>query len=73
PVFEENMSIAKRLKFPLYADRMLNMTLRADAFNVFNRTNFGGINGSIGNPNFGRVTGPQNGARIITMGLRAEF
>ncbi len=73
PVFEENISIAKRLKFPVYGDRTVNMTLRADAFNAFNRTNFGGVNGVIGNPNFGRTTGPQNGARIITMGLRAEF
>ena len=41
-------------------------------FNAFNRTNFN-VNATIGNPNFGRATAPQNGPRIITMGLRLEF
>lgn len=73
PVFEENLSIGKRLKFPLPGERTLDMILRADAFNLFNRTNFGGIVAAVGNPNFGRPTGPQVGARIITMGMRLEF
>ena len=49
------------------------MTYRADVFNPFNRTDFGGINGTVGNVNFGRPTGAQLGPRNITMGLRAEF
>jgi hypothetical protein len=44
----------------------------ATAFNAFNRTNFA-VNGTVGNPNFGRATGPQYGNRIITMGLRLYF
>ena len=49
------------------------LTYRTDGFNIFNRTSFGGVNGTVGNANFGRPTGPQNGARLITMGLRLEF
>jgi hypothetical protein len=73
PVFEENISVSKRLRFPVTHDRTVDMTFRADAFNAFNRTNFGGVNGTIGNVNFGRTTAPQNSARAITMGVRAEF
>ena len=50
----------------------LVLQMRADAFNPFNRTNFG-VNGVVGNANFGRATGPQYGPRIITMGLRLYF
>jgi hypothetical protein len=73
PVYEENFSISKRIKFPVRADRTVDLLLRADAFNIFNRTNFGGVVFAVGNPNFGRVTGPQQAPRIITMGLRLEF
>ncbi len=73
PVFTENLSISKRLRFPVHADRTIDLVYRADAFNLFNRTNFGGIVSAIGNVNFGRPTGPQVGARIITMGLRLDF
>lgn len=73
PLMQENVSINKRLRFPIHRDRTVDLDLRADAFNVFNRTNFGGIVGAIGNPNFGRPTGPQTGARLITMGLRVDF
>ena len=58
------------LNVPLYGTPL---TYRADIFNPFNRTDFGGINGIVGNPNFGRPTGAQLGPRNITMGLRAEF
>ena len=51
----------------------MRFTYRADAFNIFNRTSFGGTNGTIGNANFGRVQSAQNGPRVITMGLRLEF
>ncbi len=73
PAFQENLSLQKRMRFPVKSDRSLDLILRADAFNVFNRTNFGGIVGTIGNANFGRPTGPQIGARIITLGARLDF
>ena len=73
PVFTENLAIQKRMKFPVGGDRTVDVLYRADAFNLFNRTNFGGINGTIGNVNFGRPSAPQVGARLITMGVRVEF
>jgi Carboxypeptidase regulatory-like domain/TonB dependent receptor-like, beta-barrel len=73
PLFIDNLSIQKRMKFPISADRTIDLVYRADAFNLFNRTNFGGVVGTIGNPNFGRPTGPQLGSRLITMGFRLDF
>jgi len=73
PLMQENVSLSKTFRFPVHGDRVIDLDLRADAFNIFNRTNFGGIVGAIGNPNFGRPTGPQTGARLITMGLRVDF
>jgi hypothetical protein len=73
PVFDERLSLQKRLKLPVKSDRNFDLVYRIDAFNIFNRTNFGGIVGTIGNANFGRPTGPQLGPRIITMGARLDF
>jgi hypothetical protein len=73
PVLEDNISIVKRVRFAVSAERAFDLVLRADAFNAFNRTNFGGITTAVGNVNFGKPTGPQQTARIITMGMRLEF
>lgn len=74
PMFlDERFSIVKRTTLWENEKNPVVLTYRADAFNMFNRTVFGGVVGTIGNANFGRPTGPQNGARIITMGLRLEF
>jgi hypothetical protein len=72
-VFTENVAIVKRTTLWQNEKNPVVLIYRADGFNIFNRTNFGGINGTVGNANFGRPTGPQNGARLITMGLRLEF
>lgn len=72
PVFQENLSIQKQIRLFEHADQTVRLTLRADMFNLFNRTNFT-VNSAIGNANFGRATAPQNGPRIITMGARIEF
>ncbi|MEN6534984.1 MAG: TonB-dependent receptor [Bryobacteraceae bacterium] len=66
---QENFSIAK--SFEIWESVRLNY--RADAFNLFNRTSFGGVTGTLGAAKFGRPTAPQNAARVITMGLRLEF
>lgn len=73
PLLIDNLALQKRMKFPVGGDRTVDLLYRADAFNLFNRTNFGGINGLIGSPNFGRPSGPQQGSRLITMGVRLEF
>ena len=72
-VFTENLSIVKRTTLFETDKNPVVLTYRTDGFNIFNRTSFGGVNGTVGNANFGRPTGPQNGARLITMGLRLEF
>ena len=66
---QENMSIVKSIAFWESA----RLLMRADGFNIFNRTSFGGVNGTVGNVNFGRATAAQNAARAITVGLRLEF
>ncbi len=73
PVLTENMSLVKRTILWENERNPVTLIVRADAFNAFNRTSFGGAVGTIGNVNFGRVTGPQVGARLITGGLRLEF
>jgi hypothetical protein len=72
PVLTENVSVQKRWKVPVRGDRTVDLVYRADAFNLFNRTNFG-VNGTIGSVDFGKATGPQQGPRLITMGLRLDF
>jgi hypothetical protein len=72
-VFTENLSIVKRTTLFEADNNPVMLTYRVDAFNLFNRTNFGNVVGTVGNANFGRPTAPQNGPRIITMGLRLEF
>jgi hypothetical protein len=74
PMFlDERLSIVKRTTLFANERNPIVLTYRVDAFNLFNRTDFGGINGTVGNANFGRPTAPQIGARIITMGLRLNF
>ncbi|MBS1810696.1 MAG: TonB-dependent receptor [Acidobacteria bacterium] len=70
PVFTENISIVKRVN--ITGDGRVRFIYNANIFNLFNRTNFA-VNGTIGNADFGRATGPQVGARVITMGGRLEF
>jgi hypothetical protein len=73
PVTTDNIALIKQLAlWPSGDGTKLRLQFRADAFNAFNRTNFG-VNGTVGNANFGRATGPQYGPRIITMGLRLFF
>jgi hypothetical protein len=73
PYFGDNIAIVKQLHvWPKGDGSRMRLQFAANAFNAFNRTNFA-VNGTVGNPNFGRATGPQNGPRIITMILRLYF
>jgi hypothetical protein len=65
----ENLSVEKNFEFT----ERVRLRYRADFMNLFNRSNLGSINATIGNPNFGRPTGATVGGRYISMGLRAEF
>jgi hypothetical protein len=69
----ENIGISKQTVLWDNDKNPVVLSYRADAFNLFNRTRFGGVNGVVGNAAFGRPTGPQVGARAITMGLRLTF
>jgi hypothetical protein len=73
PVLVDNIALVKQLHiWPKGDGERMRLQLSANAFNPFNRTNFG-VNGAVGNPNFGRATGPQYGPRIITMIVRLYF
>jgi len=69
----ENVGLSKKTVLWNNEKNPVVLSYRADAFNLFNRTRFGGVNGVVGNAAFGRPTGPQVGARAITMGLRLSF
>ena len=73
PIFSDNISISKQLGvWPTGDGNRMRLQYEASAFNAFNRTDFG-VNGTVGNVNFGRATGPQLGPRAITMQLRLNF
>jgi hypothetical protein len=73
PVLVDNAALIKQLfLWPSGDGSRLRLQFRADASNVFNRTDFA-VNGTVGSANFGRATSPQLGARLITMGLRLYF
>jgi hypothetical protein len=73
PVYNENVSIVKRTRILESERHPLEFEYRAEMFNPFNRTRFGGINGTLTATNFGQITAPQVGPRIITMGLRLNW
>jgi len=68
-VLTENLGIVKRTRFAEGRD----FEIRADLSNLFNRTNFGGINTTLNDPNFGRPTGVMTGPRIVQMAMRVNF
>jgi hypothetical protein len=72
-VSNENVAIIKRTRFRQHERIPLEFEYSAYLFNPFNRTQFGGIQPSLTAPNFGQVTGPMVGPRIITMGLRLNW
>jgi hypothetical protein len=73
PVLSDNIALIKQLYvWPTGDGSRVRLQFRADAFNAFNRTDFA-VNGTVGNPNFGRATSPQLGPRLITMGVRLNF
>ncbi len=73
PVLQDNIAIVKQVGIWVKGDgTRVRMQFAANAYNAFNRTNFA-VNGTVGNANFGRATGPQYGPRVITMVLRLYF
>lgn len=50
----------------------LAMQLRAESFNAFNHTNFSSVSTTLGNTNFGQVTGTGS-PRVMQMGAKLTF
>jgi hypothetical protein len=65
----ESMSLNKQF----HIRESVLMNYEVNFYNIFNRTDFGGITTSLSSAAFGESTGAQAGPRNITMGLRLEF
>ena len=73
PVLVDNLALLKQLAvWPKGDGTRARLQFQANAFNPFNKTDFA-ANGTVGNVNFGRATGPQYGPRNITLQLRLNF
>jgi hypothetical protein len=59
--------------FPVNRDGTMNVQFRAEAFNLFNRVQFGYPGLTQGSSNFGVVTSQQNNPRLLQFALRANF
>jgi hypothetical protein len=66
---DEDVSIAKNF----HATQRFTIRLQADAFNVFNRTVFGGIDTNINDTTFGQVSNQSNSPRQMQMEAYIKF
>lgn len=66
--FDTDISAFKR--FPIYAKS--DLLFRAELFNTFNNVNLNAPNGTLGTPNFGKIT-TAGSPRIIQLALKYEF
>lgn len=69
PAYTENLSVAKMFNFT----ERLNLELRGEAFNLFNRVRFGTGNTSLQAQDFGKVTSTLNEPRRMQIGLKLRF
>jgi hypothetical protein len=67
-----DVSLVKGFALPFLGEAGLGQ-LRCEAFNLFNRTNFGLPNTGITNVNFGRLTGTDGDPRILQLALKIAF
>jgi hypothetical protein len=63
-----DLSLFKNIKFT----ERLEMQFRAEAFNVFNHTNYSGIDTIVGDSNYGAVVAAHD-PRIMQLGLKLNF
>ena len=66
-----DLNLLKQMPFPMLGEAG-RIDFRAEFFNLFNRVNLGGVNGSIQSGNFGRVTSTF-GARNVQFGIKVIF
>jgi len=69
PYYNESYGVVKRT--PLR--ERINLTFRAEFFNVFNRTVFAAPASNVSNANFGRVSSQANTPRQGQVALKLEF
>jgi hypothetical protein len=67
-----DISMVKGFRLPPLGERGLG-EFRFEAFNVFNRTNFGQPNTGITNVNFGKLTGTDGEPRILQLAIKIQF
>lgn len=64
-----DMSLFKNI--PIHESMALDF--RVEAFNIFNRVQFGSPNSSLGNAQFGQITSQYNNPRILQLAGRFDF
>jgi hypothetical protein len=69
-LLEEDITLGK--DFPLFREGQ-RLEFKASAFNIGNRVQFGGIDTTIEDANFGKISNIANRAREIQLSLRAVF
>jgi hypothetical protein len=66
-----NQDLSIRRSFTVRHD--MRLSVGVDAFNLFNNVIFGGINTTITNASFGRVSSQANTPRVLQLKARVEF
>lgn len=69
--FTLDANLSKKIVLPWLGDQA-GIWLRLEAINALNRTNLGGVNSDLSQPNFGQVTSARQ-PRIVQIGARFEF
>ncbi|MBM3796036.1 MAG: hypothetical protein FJW31_18705 [Acidobacteria bacterium] len=67
--FNENLSLAKDVSIT----ERVRFTLRFEAFNILNRTRWGGPDSTVTSPTFGQVRGQANDPRRMQVGAKFVF
>ncbi len=70
--FVELLDLSVFKRFPIKGERVA-LELRGESFNAFNHPVFGSPNTTVGNANFGRVTGTANAPRQTQFALKLLF
>jgi hypothetical protein len=63
-----DLSLFKNIKFT----ERIGMQFRAEAFNIFNHTNFSGVDTTVGSSTYGTITSAHD-PRIMQLGLKLNF
>ena len=72
-IINVDFSLFKNMRLPLGPREGMNLQFRAEAFNLFNHTNFGQPNANIASPTFGIIQSTTVPGRQIQLGLKLIF